>query len=289
MLETALAGIFMLIFVVVIHEAGHATVARLFNIGVAEFGIGFGKPRIKLCQIKNIPIYFCLWLMGGYVRIKQRGDIKSLKADGEFLEDVSLLKKILVLIAGISMNLILAIILRVAIFIGAPQGLKLAFFKQTIAFSGAPTWYLVPPTAIKSVLLAFFFWFKALSLGIFVFTPRLIYGIATGAVALKGGGGMIGTVALASVIHSGIWYYVAMVFYFSVLLASLNLIFIFPLDGGNIILAIAEKIFSRLFGKNKIAEGALLAVRYYGLAIIIALTLVVFCSDAIDIFHHFIK
>ncbi len=289
MLETALAGLFMIILVVVIHEAGHAIMARLFNIGVAEFGIGFGKPRIKLFRIRNIPVYFCLLLMGGYVRIKVKGDKKSLDAEGEFFEDASLPKKIMVLAAGISMNLILAIILRIAIFIGVPRGLKLAFFTQTITFSATPIWYLIPLAAAKSVTMLFLLWFKAISLAIFVFTPRFIYSIITGTIALKGGGGMIGTIALASVIHNGIWYYIAIVFYFSVLLASLNLVFIFPLDGGNIILAIAEKISGRLFRKNKIAERALLAFRYYGIIIIIALTLVVFCSDAIDIFHHFIK
>ncbi len=53
MLLTAIAGIIMLIILVVVHEFGHALVARLCGVGVAEFGIGFGKPRIKLGTIKK--------------------------------------------------------------------------------------------------------------------------------------------------------------------------------------------------------------------------------------------
>jgi len=156
MLLTAIAGIIILIILVIVHEFGHALAARLYNVGVAEFGIGFGKPRIKLGTVKKIPIYLCLWLFGGYVRIKQKEDLESYNAKGEYFDEILLWPKICILFAGIIMNLILAIILRIILFIAFPEGgLKFNFFYKTIILSAAPVWYLIPFAAFKSVILSF--------------------------------------------------------------------------------------------------------------------------------------
>jgi len=104
------------------------------------------------------------------------------------------------------------------------------------------------------------------------------------AVVSKGGGGMIATITgLGSVIHSGIWYYIAMMFYFSIILAAFNIIPMFPLDGGNVVLVIVRKILIKLFGNGKFVKGVLYLFKYYGITIIILLLILVVMNDFVDI------
>jgi len=63
-----LPGIFALIFIILIHEAGHFLVAKFYKIGVPEFSIGFGR---KLFSRKFGETTYCIRLLplGGYVKL----------------------------------------------------------------------------------------------------------------------------------------------------------------------------------------------------------------------------
>ncbi len=281
MLATALAGILMLIFVVVVHEGGHALAARICGVGVAEFGVGFGKPRVKLFQIGKMPVYVCLWLLGGYVRLKSKGDKSSHEAVGKFFEDAALWQKIVILLAGISANLISAVILRIILYIAMPEGFSFKFFTGTVEFAAAPVWYFAPFYAVKSVFYLFWVWFSALIFGIFMVIPFLIKSIIFFTPIEHAG--VIGTVGVASTIHTGFWAYVGTIFYFSILLAVFNLLPIYPLDGGNIFLEILKKVIGRFFGEGKIYNAVIKVYSYLGFGLLILFLAAMLMSDLKDI------
>jgi regulator of sigma E protease len=97
---------------VLIHELGHFVVARLARVRVLEFGIGF-PPRAKVIRSSGETLYTLNWLpIGGFVKLEgedgdARGDPRSFSAQ-------SLPIRLLILVAGVVMNLLLAF----AIFAG---------------------------------------------------------------------------------------------------------------------------------------------------------------------------
>ncbi|MBI2776072.1 MAG: site-2 protease family protein [Chloroflexi bacterium] len=91
---------------VVVHELGHFIVARLFRVRVLEFGIGF-PPRAKVMRDVGETVYTLNWLpIGGFVKLEgedgdEADDPRSFAAQG-------LAKKLVILVAGVLMNLVLA-------------------------------------------------------------------------------------------------------------------------------------------------------------------------------------
>jgi regulator of sigma E protease len=109
---TILLFIFILGALVVIHELGHFITARLANVRVLEFGVGF-PPRARVLRNKGETLYSLNWLpIGGFVKLEGEdgnaaGDPRSFSAQG-------LPKRLLILVAGVAMNVLLAF----AIFTG---------------------------------------------------------------------------------------------------------------------------------------------------------------------------
>jgi regulator of sigma E protease len=108
-------AIFLLILglLVVIHEIGHFVVARRAGVRVLEFGIGF-PPRAKVLRSEGETLYTLNWLpIGGFVKLEGE--------DGDELDDprsfsrAPLLVKEVILVAGVVMNLLLALVIFVAI------------------------------------------------------------------------------------------------------------------------------------------------------------------------------
>lgn len=64
--------IFIISFIVFIHEFGHFFVARLCGVKVDEFAIGFGRELFGFNDKKGTRWKICLWPLGGYV--KMHGD-----------------------------------------------------------------------------------------------------------------------------------------------------------------------------------------------------------------------
>ena len=102
----------MLGILVVIHELGHFFVARLANIRVHEFGIGF-PPRAKVLSSHGETLYTLNWLpIGGFVRLEgEDGD----SDDPRSFVRAPFLTKQIVLVAGVVMNVLLALTIFVAI------------------------------------------------------------------------------------------------------------------------------------------------------------------------------
>ncbi len=101
-------GIIFILSLVIIHELGHFWAARRAKIEVEEFGIGF-PPRAKVLTKKNGTEYTLNWLpLGGFVKLKGEHDSDTTK--GSF-GAASLIQKILVMVAGVGMNILTAVVL----------------------------------------------------------------------------------------------------------------------------------------------------------------------------------
>lgn len=91
---------------VVIHELGHFVTARLFRVRVLEFGVGF-PPRARVLRDVGETVYTLNWLpIGGFVKLEGEDgdgaeDPRSFAAQG-------LARKLVILLAGVAMNLLLA-------------------------------------------------------------------------------------------------------------------------------------------------------------------------------------
>jgi regulator of sigma E protease len=102
------ATLLMLGLLVVVHELGHFITARLVGIRVLEFGIGF-PPRAKVIGHDHETEYTINYLpIGGFVRLEgEETDSDDPRAFG----NSSLAKQLLVLVAGVAMNVITAFLL----------------------------------------------------------------------------------------------------------------------------------------------------------------------------------
>lgn len=116
-------GLAILSFIVVIgpliffHELGHFVAARLFNINVEEFGIGY-PPRMLTLFERNGTKYTLNWLpLGGFTRMSGEEDPDVPGGFGA----ASKIARFSVLAAGPAVNIVLAFILLFAMFMfGAP-------------------------------------------------------------------------------------------------------------------------------------------------------------------------
>ena len=105
---------------VLVHELGHFIVARLARVRVLEFGIGF-PPRARVLRDQGETVYTLNWLpIGGFVKLEGEdgGDVDDPRSFGS----KPLLTRLIILVAGVAMNVALAF----AIFAG-------------IALTGDPT------------------------------------------------------------------------------------------------------------------------------------------------------
>lgn len=115
---TALAAIFVFLMVVLLHELGHFTVAKLVGIKVNEFAIGMGP---KLLQTTKGETQYTLRALpvGGYVKMEGEEEGSD---DPRSFGKASVFSRIAVISAGAIMNFILAIVILaiVAFNVGIP-------------------------------------------------------------------------------------------------------------------------------------------------------------------------
>ena len=83
MLLTLIAFFFVLSVLVVVHELGHFTVAKLGGIGVERFSIGY-PPRLVGYQYGETDYCISAVPFGGYVKLHGQDDFA---APGEFTGD----------------------------------------------------------------------------------------------------------------------------------------------------------------------------------------------------------
>ncbi len=121
-------GFLMFIGLVLIHEWGHFIAAKKNGVVVEEFGLGF-PPKAKTLTKKNGTEYTLNWLpLGGFVRLKGEHDADTTK--GSF-GAASLKAKVLIMIAGVGMNLVTAFVLfTIVALMGMPNFSKVLGFDQ---------------------------------------------------------------------------------------------------------------------------------------------------------------
>lgn len=114
-----LLGLFVLVILVVLHELGHAIVARRNGVVVEEFGIGF-PPRAWNKKLKNGILFTLNWLpLGGFVKLK--GEHDSATGKGTY-GAASFWVKTKILFAGVAVNwLTAAALFTLLALVGLPQ------------------------------------------------------------------------------------------------------------------------------------------------------------------------
>lgn len=127
---TILLFLVVLVALIVVHEFGHLVAAKLCNMRVDEFGIGY-PPKALTFYKSGGTDYTLNWLpFGGFVKIYgEDGDEKEASQGGKHT-GVSFTKRpkwqqALVLLAGIFMNLVFAwVLVSVAVSLGVPRALS---------------------------------------------------------------------------------------------------------------------------------------------------------------------
>ena len=98
----------MFVMLVVLHELGHAIMARRNGVEVEEFGIGF-PPRAWSTKLKNGTLLSINWLpLGGFVKLK--GEHDAAEGPGTY-GAASLWTKTKILLAGVIANWLTAVVI----------------------------------------------------------------------------------------------------------------------------------------------------------------------------------
>lgn len=142
---TAIAAIFVFLLVVVIHEGGHFSVAKLVGIKVNEFAIGMGPKLFQkrkgetLYTLRALPI-------GGYVKMEGEDEDSD---DPRGFSKVSVWSRIAVVSAGAIMNFVLAIVVLsiVAFSLGHPT----TTIEEVLVDSPAMEYGVLPGDKILSI------------------------------------------------------------------------------------------------------------------------------------------
>lgn len=115
--------ILLLVALIVVHEFGHFSVAKLFGIKVEEFGIGF-PPRLLSKKVGETVYSLNLLFFGGFVRIfgEDKGQAGS---DPRSFANKSKWIQAAVIVAGIFCNLLFAwLILSMGYMVGLPTSVE---------------------------------------------------------------------------------------------------------------------------------------------------------------------
>ncbi len=125
-MTTLLAFVFAIALLVIFHEMGHYMVARLFDVKVLRFSVGFGKVlysrrfgnRETEWVISAIPL-------GGYVKMldEHEGEVEARELPRAFNRK-PVLQRMAIVVSGPVANLLLAVVLYFFLFIHGVPGVK---------------------------------------------------------------------------------------------------------------------------------------------------------------------
>ena len=103
---SAIKIIFLLGFLIFIHELGHFTIAKLCKVKVNEFAIGFG-PTIWKKQGQETKYALRLFPLGGFVSMEGEEERSE---DSRSFSKASIPKRIAIVVAGATVNIIFALV-----------------------------------------------------------------------------------------------------------------------------------------------------------------------------------
>ena len=116
---------------VTFHEYGHFIVARLCNVKVLKFSVGFGKAMFKYQSDKNSTEYsLCAIPLGGYVQMLESKNPEGEKNDieeedyGYCFDKKNVYQRFAIVAAGPVFNLILAIVFFTMTYMNGIGGIK---------------------------------------------------------------------------------------------------------------------------------------------------------------------
>ena len=245
-LINAIKIIFLLGFLILIHEGGHFLVARICKVSVLEFSIGFG-PVILTKQGKKTKYSLRLIPLGGYVNLE--GEEERSDNEGSF-SNASIPKRMAIVLAGGLTNIIFAIIVFFILITILTNSANLEnSFGENLNLALIKT---------KDFVLSIFDSLKMLF---------------TGKVHIDQ---FMGPVGISEVIvkTTGIENYIYMLSLISLSLGVTNLLPIPALDGGKFLLLIIEAIRGK-----KISEKTEMNIQLIGFAFLITLSLYVAYND----------
>jgi regulator of sigma E protease len=242
---------FMAVFtlVVLVHEFGHFIAARRSGVKVYEFSVGFPfSPRIcTLFRHKETEFTIRLLPLGGFVAF-DRDDVTD---DATALLEVSYFKRVMIMAAGSIFNIAFALIIFVPLFMA---GKHLGF--------------------IDAAALSLQIFWEAFS-----GTVMFLVNIVSGHSALEGLSGPIGIAAMAGKAASkgllNLFYFTGVL---SLSLGIMNLIPFPALDGGQLVMLVAEWVRRKPFSP-KTYQVATLA----GLGLFALLTVIVSYRDIVKL------
>lgn len=246
---SALKIIVLLGFLIFIHEGGHFLVAKLCKVKVNEFAIGFG-PAIWKKQGKETKYALRLIPLGGFVNLE--GEDEESENERSFSK-ASIPKRIAIVVAGATVNIIFAIILYfVLAMIFSMQNVN--DFQQSIQFAFQKTGGFVGST------------FEGLGQ------------LFTGQIGLDQ---MVGPVGISEIVAntSGVFDFFNMMAIISLSLGITNLLPIPALDGGKIVLLIIEGI-----RKKKLKQETEIKIQLIGFCFLIMLSIFVTYKDITRLF-----
>ncbi|OGG77910.1 hypothetical protein A3A36_02455 [Candidatus Kaiserbacteria bacterium RIFCSPLOWO2_01_FULL_52_12b] len=117
--------IVVIVALIVVHEFGHFVAAKLSGMRVDEFGLGY-PPRALTIAKKGETIYTLNWLpFGGFVKIYgEDGKLPDTAPDPRSFSSRPRILQALVLVAGVTMNLLFAyVLITSALIAGTPRAL----------------------------------------------------------------------------------------------------------------------------------------------------------------------
>ncbi len=133
---------------VLVHELGHFITARLARVRVLEFGVGF-PPRVRILRSRGETLYTLNALpIGGFVKLEGEDGDDSL--DPRSFVRASLPTRLVILVAGVGMNLVVSFLIFAVIAWLATPFVGLRFF-QVQPGSPADQAGLKPGDAILAV------------------------------------------------------------------------------------------------------------------------------------------
>ena len=252
-LISAIKIIFLLGFLILIHETGHFVVAKLCKVRVNEFAIGFG-PTIWKKQGKETKYALRLIPLGGFISMEGEEELSD--KEGSFSK-ASIPKRVAIVAAGAIVNIIFALI--VYFILATSYNFQVTNnWSSALTFAGEKTGTFITST------------FEGLKQ------------LFTGKAGLDQ---MMGPVGISEVVAktNGMFEFINMIAIVSLSLGVTNLLPIPALDGGKILLLIIEAI-----RKKPLSQKIEINIQLLGFSFIIILALFVTWNDIARIIEIFL-